>query len=238
MCSFSNSVNQPPQFHLPPIEEVLNLLPKALTSSKPVVKSVVSADSPPVSGSSPVSPPGAPACGSSDSPASDSSTAFEGWNKCRIVIGRIESVDNHPSAEALFAIKLNVGQDDKLLSVCAGLRKYYSVSELLGRKVCAVLNLKPIKLKGILSEAMILAGDHIGMVRILDPHPESNVGESIMLEGQPSSSPIKQLSSTTWKLVVDFLKVSDQTATFHGKLLLTSLGPVRVPDLPDGAGIH
>jgi tRNA-binding EMAP/Myf-like protein len=43
--------------------------------------------------------------------------------------------------------------------VVAGLRKFLSPPELLGRKVCLVRNLKPAKLAGQMSEAMILAGE-------------------------------------------------------------------------------
>lgn len=48
--------------------------------------------------------------------------------------------------------------DSTALQVVAGLKKFVKVEELEGRKVCVILNLKPAKLAGQVSEAMILAG--------------------------------------------------------------------------------
>ena len=44
------------------------------------------------------------------------------------------------------------------MQVVAGLKKFVKVEELEGKKVCVILNLKPAKLAGQVSEAMILAG--------------------------------------------------------------------------------
>jgi len=77
---------------------------------------------------------------------------------CDIRVGVIESIEDHPSADTLFICKVNVG-DLGVKTVCAGLKGKYEVSELQGRSVALLLNLKPAEFKGVKSEGMMLVGD-------------------------------------------------------------------------------
>jgi len=68
-------------------------------------------------------------------------------------------------------LKLEVFLDGRNRTVVAGIGKHYSPEELVGKKIVMVANLKPVKLRGILSEGMILAaadGETLGIV-ISDP---------------------------------------------------------------------
>jgi methionyl-tRNA synthetase len=60
-------------------------------------------------------------------------------------------------ADKLLVLRLRVGEEER--TVVSGIAQYYSPEELLGKKVVLVANLKPVKLRGVLSHGMILAAD-------------------------------------------------------------------------------
>ncbi len=83
---------------------------------------------------------------------------FESFMKVELRVGKIVSVEDHPNADRLYVVKLDDGSDDGR-TICAGIKKYYSVDELLGKNVVFVANLKPRPLRGVVSEGMMLAAD-------------------------------------------------------------------------------
>jgi tRNA-binding EMAP/Myf-like protein len=72
-------------------------------------------------------------------------------------VGLVLSVSDHPISEKLYVCKVEVAPGETR-QVVAGLKKFVHEYELERRKVCVILNLKPAKLAGQVSEAMILAG--------------------------------------------------------------------------------
>jgi hypothetical protein len=62
-----------------------------------------------------------------------------------IRVGVIQKVWNHTTADTLYCEEINVGEDAPL-EICSGLRDYYSLEELQGRKVLVVCNLKAAKI--------------------------------------------------------------------------------------------
>ena len=58
------------------------------------------------------------------------------------------------------------------LSSDSGIAKYYSPDELVGKKVTVVTNLKPVKLRGVLSEGMILAAQDGDKLSVLSPEKD------------------------------------------------------------------
>jgi len=76
----------------------------------------------------------------------------------RMVVGEIKEVKAHPNADSLYVFKVDFG-DLGMKPVVAGLKKYFPVAELLGKKVVFCVNLKPAKLRGEMSEAMTLAAE-------------------------------------------------------------------------------
>jgi len=96
----------------------------------------------------------------SESPV-DSETGyieFEDFLKVEMKTGRILSVDDHPGADKLYVITIEDGPESTR-TVCAGLKGIYESSDLVGKNVVYVANLKPRKLRGVLSEGMLLAAD-------------------------------------------------------------------------------
>lgn len=83
---------------------------------------------------------------------------FEDFMKVEMRTGKIVSVEDHPNADKLFVITIDEGYDSTR-TVCAGLKGHYEASELEGMDVVFVANLEPRKLRGVMSEGMILAAD-------------------------------------------------------------------------------
>ncbi|KAI5065106.1 hypothetical protein GOP47_0019801 [Adiantum capillus-veneris] len=172
----------------------------------------------------------------------DRSDSVEDFDKAFLQVGQVVSVEDHPVADKLYVCKVEIAQDQSK-QVVAGLKKFLPSSELLGKKVCLVLNLKPAKLAGQLSEAMILAGeaeiDGSLNVKILQPPPNASVGDRIYMEGSaPSAKPAKQLSSKIWEKLLPLLHVQGGMAKFNERCLVTLSGAVTALDLPDGSSIH
>tara|TARA_Y100001970_G_scaffold293962_2_gene445126 strand:+ start:2642 stop:4816 length:2175 start_codon:yes stop_codon:yes gene_type:complete len=104
---------------------------------------------------------------------------FEDFLKVKMRTGKITSVEDHPNADKLLVIKIEDGPGTSR-TVCAGLKGIYQESDLLGLNVVYVANLKPMKLRGVLSEGMILAADDgEGNVRLLTPDGEITPGSTV-----------------------------------------------------------
>ena len=83
---------------------------------------------------------------------------FDTFMSVELRTGTITSVEDHPNADKLYVIHIDDGSDNGR-TVCAGLKPYYSVEEMLEKQVVFVANLEPRKLRGVLSEGMICAAD-------------------------------------------------------------------------------
>jgi methionyl-tRNA synthetase len=83
---------------------------------------------------------------------------IDDFAKLDIRVGKILEAKNHKDADKLLVFKIDTG--DKVRNIVSGIAKFYKPEELLGKKVQVVANLKPVKLRGELSEGMILCGEN------------------------------------------------------------------------------
>lgn len=81
--------------------------------------------------------------------------------------GRVEKADK--------LLKLEVALGDERRTIVAGIAQHYTPEELVGKKIVVVANLKPAKLRGILSEGMLLAASDGGNLGLLTLDPGKNV---------------------------------------------------------------
>jgi methionyl-tRNA synthetase len=96
-----------------------------------------------------------------------------------MVIGRITSVEAHPDADKLWVMSVDLGPMGQRTLV-AGLRGHYEQEDLDGRLIVVVTNLVPAKLRGILSEGMLLAAeDGDDLVSLLQPAGEAEPGDRL-----------------------------------------------------------
>ncbi len=106
--------------------------------------------------------------------------SFEQWKKLDLRVGEITEVEDHPSADRLYVLKVNIGDEERTL--VAGLKEHYEKDELIGKKIIVFMNLKPAELRGIKSEGMILAAVEEGdeeKVVLLSPEEEIANGARI-----------------------------------------------------------
>lgn len=84
---------------------------------------------------------------------------IEDFVKLDLRIGQIVECEPHKDADKLLVSKVNIG-NGLIRQIVSGISKHYKPEELVGKKVIVVTNLKPVKLRGILSEGMLLAGSN------------------------------------------------------------------------------
>ncbi|TSK31415.1 Sodium-dependent lysophosphatidylcholine symporter 1-B [Bagarius yarrelli] len=154
-------------------------------------------------------------------------------------VGKIISVEKHPDADSLYLEKIDVGEEQPR-TVVSGLVAYVSQEELQDRLVVALCNLKPQKMRGIESQAMLLCASIDGepkRIEPLDPPEGSAPGERVFVDGYVSGKPddeLKPKKKVFEKIQVD-LKISDECiAQWNMKDLMTKLGKITCKTLKGG----
>lgn len=83
---------------------------------------------------------------------------FAHFKKLDLVVGRITEVVLHPKADRLYIVQIDVGREAPVQSVTS-LVPYYTAEDLTGRSVVVLLNLEPARMRGEISEAMLLCAE-------------------------------------------------------------------------------
>ncbi|KAF5973407.1 methionyl-tRNA synthetase [Fusarium coicis] len=183
-------------------------------------------------------------------------------------VGHILKAINHPDADSLYVSTIAVGdkpgnedyveyEGQVCRTVCSGLNGLIPLESMQGRKVVVVCNLKPVKMRGIKSCAMVLAAspkikdgevdDHKGPVELVTPPEGAKAGDRVWFEGWEGSpegvlNPKKKIwetfqpgFTTTDGLEVAFdAGVVEQLGkTGRGRLVTESGGVCTVPSLKD-----
>ncbi|CAH0553722.1 unnamed protein product [Brassicogethes aeneus] len=115
-------------------------------------------------------------------------------------IGKVEDVQRHPDADSLYVLKINCGEE-KPRTVCSGLVKHVPIEELRDRAVILLCNLKPVKMRGITSEAMVMCASSEQGVEVLCPPSGSQPGDLLECDGytrqpDPVMNPKKKIFET------------------------------------------
>ena len=100
--------------------------------------------------------------------------------KVNLKVAEITEVKDHPEAEKLFILQINLGMERRQL--VAGLKPYFKADELTGKHVVVVTNLKPAKLRGVESNGMIIAAELKKQVALVEA-PNSSPGDQVFAEG-------------------------------------------------------
>jgi len=106
----------------------------------------------------------------------ETSSVFKGFETLNLKVGQIVEAQNHPNADALLLLQVDIG---KKVQIVAGLKAYYSLDQLKGRKVVVVSNLKPAKLRGYESQGMLLAAEAGENVKLLAPPADAMPGDAV-----------------------------------------------------------
>ncbi|MDY3908414.1 MAG: methionine--tRNA ligase [Eubacterium sp.] len=103
---------------------------------------------------------------------------FDDFMKMQFQVGEIVSCEAVEKSKKLLCSQVRVGSEVK--QIVSGIRKYYSPEEMVGKKVMVLVNLKPAKLAGVLSEGMLLcAEDADGNLALMTPEKIMPAGAEI-----------------------------------------------------------
>ena len=103
---------------------------------------------------------------------------FDDFTKMQFQVGEIIKCEEVPKSKKLLCSQVRIGSQTK--QIVSGIKKYYSAEEMVGKKVMVLVNLKPAKLAGVLSEGMLLcAEDAEGNLSLMTPEKEMPAGAEI-----------------------------------------------------------
>ncbi|XP_020584405.1 methionine--tRNA ligase, cytoplasmic isoform X3 [Phalaenopsis equestris] len=143
-------------------------------------------------------------------------------------VGLIRKAWKHPSADSLLVEEIDLG-DGNQRQVVSGLAKYYSPDDLINRLVVLISNVKPGKLRDVMSSGLVLCASNQenSAVEPIIPPEGAKIGERVSFpgfEGKPEdvlNPKKKQLEKITPHLYTDDKGV----ATYKGIPFMTSAGP-------------
>ena len=81
---------------------------------------------------------------------------FKDFMKVELKVGTVVEADVHPNADRLLKLQVDVGEAQPR-QICAGIREFYSPEDMLGKQIIVVANLAPRKIRGEMSNGMLLA---------------------------------------------------------------------------------
>jgi len=79
---------------------------------------------------------------------------YDQFKAMEFKVGEIKEVEEIPGADKIYKIKVDIGEER---TVVAGIKVFYTMEELVGKKVAVLVNLEPKTLRGVESHGMLLA---------------------------------------------------------------------------------
>lgn len=93
---------------------------------------------------------------------------IEDFGKVALRVAEVVAAEPVPKADKLLKLQLSLGEGQPQRQVVSGIAKFYQPDELVGKHVVLVANLKPAKLRGVVSEGMILAASDGKGLKVLE----------------------------------------------------------------------
>lgn len=144
-------------------------------------------------------------------------------------VGKIVEVGRHPDADSLYLEKIDCGEAAPR-TVVSGLVKHIPIEEMQNRMVVVLCNLKPAKMRGVTSEAMVMCASTADKVEIMSPPEGAVPGDLISCEGFPRNpDPIMNPKKKIFETVApDLLVNGDLVGTYKGAaLIVEGKGPMK-----------
>ena len=103
---------------------------------------------------------------------------FDDFEKLQFQVGEIIACEEVKKSRKLLCSQVKIGSQVK--QIVSGIKSHYSAEEMVGKKVLVLVNLKPAKLAGVLSEGMLLcAEDADGVLSLMVPEKEMPAGAEV-----------------------------------------------------------
>lgn len=105
------------------------------------------------------------------------SISYEQFSAMDIRIAKVLSAEAVPKTDKLLHLKVDIGSETREL--VAGIALNYKAEDVVGKKIVMLVNLEPRKIRGILSQGMILAAEMDGELSLLHPHKDLDPGSTV-----------------------------------------------------------
>ena len=105
--------------------------------------------------------------------------SYQDFKKVELKVGKVLSVGDHPNADKLLVIRVDLGEESPRTLV-AGLKGHYTAEQLEGRLIVVVANLEPAQLRGVASNGMLLAAQDGQKVVVLTLDAEVAPGSAVL----------------------------------------------------------
>lgn len=122
--------------------------------------------------------PPAPAVPPEPPPAPPSFLKIDEFKKVVLKTGRVLEAADHPNAQKLLVLKVDLGGGD-VRQIVAGIKAYYTPAQLVGKNIVVVANLQPAVLRGMESRGMLLAASTGTDVVVLTPDRDVPPGSPV-----------------------------------------------------------
>ena len=142
-------------------------------------------------------------------------------------------VNQIEGADRLYQIKVHLGKFGHR-QIVAGIREHYTIAQLKGKKVVVVANLKPVKLRGVMSQGMLLAAEdknNVGLLTVANSEP----GDDVFIYGV-EKKPVENLSIDEFIKIT--LKVKGGSVFYKDKPLQTGKEMVRADKVKDASKVR
>ena len=108
--------------------------------------------------------------------------SYDDFVKLELRIATVLSAEPHPNADRLLKIQIDLGDEQR--QICAGIKPFSDPQELVGKQIVVVANLAPRKIRGEISNGMLLAAsvkedDDLCDVVLLHPSKQVPAGSSV-----------------------------------------------------------
>jgi len=104
---------------------------------------------------------------------------YDDFSKLDLRVAKIQNVEEIEGADKLYKLTVSIGE--KIRTICAGIKEFYSMEELMGKRIIVLTNLKSKKLRGIESQGMLLAASNKEQTKVslITPDQEIEVGSKV-----------------------------------------------------------
>jgi len=102
---------------------------------------------------------------------------IDDFDKVQLKVAKVLEAEKVEKSDKLLKLKVSLGTEER--QIVAGIQKYYQPSELVGKKLVIVANLKPVKLRGIESQGMVIAAGDGDVVKVLFVDDAVAEGEAV-----------------------------------------------------------
>ena len=86
-------------------------------------------------------------------------------------------VNDHPDADRLYVLKIDLGDTTK--QIVAGIKNFYTKEALVGRQIVVIDNLDPAMIRGVESQGMLLAASDENGISVVSPDRELKLGSVV-----------------------------------------------------------